>query len=79
MRYKFEQFDAEIENPSLEVDMTRIVDNTIKQELTIPIVLATENSRFGIELNDIVYVNSWNDSDIETLVMNRLLDFEINT
>lgn len=77
MRYKFEQFDAEIENPSLEVDMTRIVDNTIKQELTIPIVLIVKDARFGIELNEITYVNTWNDSDIETLVLNRLNDYAL--
>ena len=78
MNYTFEQFNTQIYNPRIEIDMTRIMDNTIDKKLTIPIVLVTENARFGVELNEIIYVNNWNDSDIESLVMNRLFDFIIN-
>ena len=77
MKYKFEQFNIEIENPTIEIDMTKILDNTITKKLAIPIVLITNNTRFGILLEEINYINSWDDEDIPALVDVRLIDFEV--
>ena len=78
MKYKFEQFNTEITDPIVIVDMTNIADNTIESMLTIGVTLTTPNAKmYGVSLDKIPYVKTWSDSQIEGLVMERLKDFVI--
>ena len=78
MTYKFEQFNTEITDPIVVVDMTNIADNTIESMLTIGVTLQTPNAKmYGVSLDKIPYVKTWSDSQIEGLVMERLKDFAI--
>lgn len=78
MTYKFEQFKTEITDPIVVVDMTNIADNTVSSMLTVNVTLTTPNAKmYGISLDKIPYVKTWEDSQIEGLVMERLKDFAI--
>ena len=78
MTYKFEQFKTEITDPIVVVDMTNVADNTIESTLTIGVTLTTPNAKmYGVSLDKIPYVKTWEDSQIESLVMERLKDFAI--
>lgn len=76
MTYKFEQFNTEITNPTITINMENIVDNAISKMLTVEITLQTENAKmYGVSLNNIPYVETWEDSEIEAMVLIRLNDF----
>lgn len=76
MTYKFEQFNTEITNPTITINMENIVDNAISKMLTVEITLQTENAKmYGVSLNNIPYVEMWEDSEIEAMVLIRLNDF----
>ena len=78
MKYKFEQFNTEITDPIVIVDMTNIADNTIESMLTIGVTLTTPTAKmYGVSLDKIPYVKTWSDNQIEGLVMERLKDFAI--
>ncbi len=78
MTYRFEQFKTEITDPTVIVDMTNIADNTVSSMLTIGITLTTPNTKmYGISLDKIPYIKTWENSQIQGLVMERLKDFAI--
>jgi len=76
MTYKFEQFNTEITKPIITINMENIVDNVISKMLTVDITLQTENAKmYGVSLNNIPYLETWEDSEIESMVLMRLNDF----
>ena len=78
MTYKFEQFKTEITDPTVIVDMTNIADNTVSSMLTVGVTLTTSNAKmYGVSLDKIPYVKTWENSQIQNLVMERLKDFAI--
>ena len=78
MKLKFEQFKTEITDPTISIDMRSIMDNTIEKLLSVSITLETANTKiYGVRITDIPYTDTWEDADIEGLVMERLKDFEI--
>ena len=78
MKLKFEQLKTEITDPTISIDMRSIMDNTIEKLLSVSITLETANTKiYGVRITDIPYTDTWEDADIEGLVMERLKDFEI--
>ena len=78
MTYRFEQFKTEITDPTVVVDMTNIADNTVSSTLTVGVTLTTQNAKmYGISLDKIPYIKTWENSQIQGLVMERLKDFAI--
>lgn len=78
MTYRFEQFNTEITDPIVIVDMTNIADNTITTMLTVSVTLQTPNAKmYGVSLDKILYDKTWSDSQIQAMVMERLKDFAI--
>lgn len=78
MTYRFKQFNTEISNPIVIIDMTNIADNTIESTLTVGVTLTTANAKmYGVSLDKIPYIKTWSDNQIEGLVMERLKDFAI--
>lgn len=77
-KYKFTQFNVEIENPTISIDMTSIKDNAINKLLSVSIVLQTDSVKlYGVELYDMPYNGNWIDADIEPMVMDKLTEFEV--
>jgi len=78
MTYRFEQFKTEITNPTIIINMANIVDNTILNKLMVSVILQADNAKmYGILLDNISYSVTWEDSQIEAMVLARLKDFEI--
>ena len=77
MKYKFPQFKVEIENPTITIDLDTIGDKAISKTLSVDILLTTESASFGVRAIDMPYTDTWEDSDVESMVMQWLTQFEV--
>ena len=77
MTYKFEQFKIEIVNPIIEVNLNTIQDKAIDQLLSVNVVLTTDTAKFGVTAIDMPYTDTWEDSEVEGMVVKWLKQFEI--
>ena len=58
MKYKFEQFNVEIENPTVTINPTRIQVDVANSTITLSVTLETANAKvYGVELTDIPVSN----------------------
>jgi hypothetical protein len=77
MTYKFEQFKVEIVNPTITIDLDTIGDKAISKTLSVDILLTTESASFGVRAEDMPYVETWEDADVEGMVSEWLKQFEV--
>jgi hypothetical protein len=77
MTYKFPQFKVEITNPTIEVNLNSIGDKALDKLLSVDIKLNTDTSSFGLTALDMPYLDTWEDSDVQGMVLNWLTQFEI--
>ena len=75
MTYKFSQFNVEIENPTIEVNLRTIGDDAIDNQLSIDILLTTDSASFGVRAEDMPYKDTWEDSEVEGMVVEWLTQF----
>ena len=72
MKYKFEQFNVEIENPTITVDPTRIKVDVVNNTISLSLTLETANAKlYGVELEGIPVSNL--NYEGETNLMERAL------
>jgi len=58
MKYKFPQFNTEIENPTVTINPTRIQVDAVNCTITLSVTLETANAKvYGVELADIPVEN----------------------
>jgi hypothetical protein len=76
MKYKFPQFNVEIIDPVIEIDLNTIQDKAIDKLLSVDVLLSTDTASFGVRAEDMAYVDTWEDDDIPTMVDNWLKQFE---
>jgi len=73
--YKFEQFNVEIINPTIEV---QAVNDNIKQKVcAVDLLLTTDTAKFGVTLNGFTYAETWEDEDVYLWVENELKKYEV--
>ena len=77
MTYKFPQFKVEISNPIISVDLDTIQDKAISKLLSVSLTLETDSATFGVTAEDMPYLDTWEDDDVEGMVMIWLTQFEI--
>lgn len=77
MTYKFEQFNVEISNPKISVNLNTIQDKAVDQLLSVDVVLTTDTATFGVTASDMPYTDTWEDNEVEGMVLNWLKQFEI--
>ena len=77
MTYKFPQFNIELVNPTIEIDLNTIQDKAIDKLLSVDVLLSTDSAKFGVRAKDMPYVNTWEDGDIPNMVNIWLIQFEI--
>lgn len=75
MKYKFEQFNVEIENPTVAV--MAVADNLKEKECSVSILLTTETAKFGVTLDGFTYSDTWEDADVYVWVENELKKYEV--
>jgi hypothetical protein len=76
MKYKFPQFNVEIVDPTITIDLNTIQDKAIDKLLSVDVLLSTDTAQFGVIAQDMPYVDTWEDSDIPAMVDNWLIQFE---
>jgi hypothetical protein len=77
MKYKFPQFKVEISNPTISVNLDSIGDKAISKQLSVDILLTTDSAQFGVRAEDMPYIDTWEDSDVEPMVVEWLTQFEV--
>jgi len=77
MKYKFENFNVEIEPTSIEVDLNTIKDRAIDKQLSVDIVFICDGGKFGVTAENMHYLDSWSDEDVELMVNEWLKQFEL--
>jgi len=76
MKYKFPQFNVEIENPTIEVNLDTIGDKALSKQLSVDFLMTSpDGSKFGNRAINMPYVETWEDSDIEPMVVEWLTQF----
>jgi hypothetical protein len=77
MTYLFPQFKVEISNPKISVNLNTIQDKAIDKLLSVDVVLNTDSATFGVTAIDMPYTDTWEDNEVEGMVMIWLKQFEI--
>ena len=75
--YKFPEFNVEIVNPTVTINMNTIGDMAIDQLLSVDIVLTVPGATFGVRMEDMPYTDTWDDSDIPDMVNIALQAYEV--
>lgn len=76
MTYNFPQFKVSIVNPIISVDLDTIQDKAISKLLSVSLTLETDTATFGVTAEDMPYADTWEDSDVEGMVVECLKQFE---
>jgi hypothetical protein len=77
MKYKFPQFNVEIVDPTITIDLNTIQDKAIDKLLSVDVLLSTDTAQFGVRSEDMPYVDTWDDDDIPGMVNNWLVQYEV--
>jgi hypothetical protein len=78
MKYKFNQFNLEIDNPKVSANEDTIQLQVSRNTIAVDVLLETDTAKFGVLLEDIQVVN-FNYENYDNLmlrVVDRLKDFE---
>jgi hypothetical protein len=78
MKYKFKQFNIEIIDPTVTVDLNTIQDKAIDKLLSVSITLETDTAKFGVFAQDMPYVATWEDSEVQGMVNEWLTQYEVS-
>lgn len=76
MTYKFEQFNVEIINPTVEV--INVIDNINTKTCNVDVLLTTDNAKFGVTLDGFTYLETWDDADVINWVGVELQKYAVN-
>jgi hypothetical protein len=74
MKLKFEQFNVEIDNPTVAV--LAVADNLKEKECSVSILLTTDTAKFGLTLDGFTYSDTWEDTDVYAWLDNELKKYE---
>ncbi len=75
--YIFPQFNVEIVNPTVSINMNTIGDKAIDKLLSVDITLTVPSAIFGVRMEDMPYVDTWDDSDVPGMVDIALQAYEV--
>lgn len=75
--YKFPQFNVEISDPVVSIDLNTIGDRALDKLLSVDIFLIVPGARFGVRMENMPYLNTWDDDDIFSMVNIALEAFEV--
>jgi hypothetical protein len=68
MTYKFPQFQVEITDPKISINLNTISDKAIDKLLGVDVLLTTNTAQFGVRAEDMPYTDTWDDADIPDMV-----------
>ena len=73
--YKFPQFQVEITDPTISINLNTIQDKAIDKLLSVDVLLTTDSAQFGLRAEDMPYTDTWDDADVPNLVNQWLTQF----
>ena len=77
MTYKFSQFNVQIVNPTIAINLNTITDKALDKLLGVDVLLTTDTAEFGVRAEDMPYTDSWDDADVPDMVNNWLAQFAV--
>jgi hypothetical protein len=77
MTYKFPQFQVEITDPTISINLNTISDKAIDKLLGVDVLLTTASAQFGVRAEDMPYTDTWDDADIPDMVNIWLTQYAI--
>jgi hypothetical protein len=77
MTYKFEQFQVEITDPAIDINLNTIGDKALDKMLSVDVVLTTDTASFGVRADDMPYTDTWDDDDVPAMVNIWLTQYEV--
>ena len=77
MTYKFPQFQVEITDPAISINLNTISDKALDKLLGVDVLLTTDTAQFGVRAEDMPYTGTWDDADIPDMVNIWLAQFAI--
>jgi hypothetical protein len=77
MTYKFPQFQVEITDPAISINLNTISDKALDKLLGVDVLLTTASAEFGVRAEDMPYVDTWDDADIPDMVNIWLAQFAV--
>jgi hypothetical protein len=77
MTYKFPQFQVEITDPAISINLNTISDKAIDKLLGVDVLLTTASAEFGVRAEDMPYVDTWEDADVPDMVNIWLAQFVV--
>ena len=75
MKLKIEQFNVEIDNPSVEV--VKVSDDIKEKTCSVSILLTTDSVDFGVTLDGFTYSDTWEDAEVYAWVENELTKYAV--
>ena len=76
MKYKFENWNVEIVNPTVEV--VNVIDNINTKTCNVDVLLITDSAKFGVTLNGFTYSETWDDAEVIDWVGTELQNYVVN-
>ena len=77
MTYKFPQFQVEITDPAISINLNTISDKALDKLLGVDVLLTTASAQFGVIAEDMPYTDTWDDADIPDMVNNWLAQYAV--
>jgi hypothetical protein len=77
MTYKFPQFQVEITDPAISINLNTISDKAIDKLLGVDVLLTTASAQFGVRAEDMPYIDTWDDADVPDMVNIWLTQFAV--
>ena len=77
MTYRFPQFNVQIVNPTIAINLNTISDKALDKLLSVDVLLTTDTAEFGVRAEDMPYVETWEDDDIPAMVNIWLAQFAV--
>jgi len=77
MTYKFPQFQVEITDPAISINLNTISDKAIDKLLSVDVLLTTASAQFGVRAEDMPYLDTWDDADVPDMVNIWLAQFAV--
>jgi hypothetical protein len=68
MTYKFPQFQVEITDPKISINLNTISDKALDKLLGVDVLLTTASAEFGVRAENMPYTDTWDDADVPDMV-----------
>jgi hypothetical protein len=77
MKYKFEQFNVEIESPSIEINYNSLVIYPRANQLDVQIIMTVENMKYAHSFTKLDYFKTSSDEEVSRVIYQALKEFEV--